>query len=184
MDSNTLNGALEVLGSYLSDKGLKYEIVAIGGGALLLLGCVIRPTKDVDVVAMIDGKELISARPLPAPLLAAIREVGTALKLPEDWINSTAADLWEMGLPEGFQKRLEPIHFGGLTLFCARRFDQICFKLYASVDQGPGSKHFEDLKRLHLTSEELLKAGFWCKTHDVSEEFARSLAEALLQLGE
>ncbi len=93
MDVSTLNGALEVLGSYLLNKGLKYEVVAIGGGALLLLGCVIRPTKDLDLVALIDGNELISARPLPAPLLAAIQEVGSALKLPKDWINSAPADL-------------------------------------------------------------------------------------------
>lgn len=182
MDKNTLNGALEVLGTYLLDKGLKYEVVAIGGGALLLLGCVIRPTKDLDLVALMDRNELISARPLPAPLLAAIREVGSALKLPENWINSAPADLWEMGLPEGFQDRLDIIHFGGLTLYCASRFDQICFKLYASVDQGPNSKHFEDLKQLKPTQQELKKAGFWCKTHDVSEGFAQSLAEALFQL--
>lgn len=184
MNFNTLHKALEVLGSYLLDKGLKYEVVAIGGGALLLLGCVIRPTKDLDLVALMDEKELISAHPLPAPLLAAVREVGSALKLPEDWINSAPAGLWEMGLPEGFQDRLDPIYFGGLTLYCASRFDQICFKLYASVDQGPNSKHFEDLKRLHPTKKELEKAGIWCKTHDVSEEFARSLEEALRQLGE
>lgn len=36
MNANSLNEALEVLGSYLLDKGLKYEVVAIGGGALLL----------------------------------------------------------------------------------------------------------------------------------------------------
>lgn len=45
MDSNNLNKALETLGSYLTDKGLKYELAAIGGGALLLLGRIIRPTK-------------------------------------------------------------------------------------------------------------------------------------------
>ncbi len=73
-----------------------------------------------------------------------------------------------MGLPEGFQDRLNPIYFGGLTLYCASRFDQICFKLYASVDQGPYSKHFEDLKLLKPTQQELEKAGIWCKTHDVS----------------
>src|SRR5438105_3590936 len=117
MDSNALNEALKVLGSYLSDKGLKYEIAAIGGGALLLLGRIIRPTRDLDIVALLDEDKLISAHPLPAPLLAAIKEVGLALKLPENWINSAPADLWKMGLPEGFQDRL----------------DQICFKLYASV---------------------------------------------------
>jgi hypothetical protein len=150
----------------------------------LLLGRIIRPTKDLDIVALKHGNELISAHPLPAPLLAAIREVGSALKLPEDWINSAPADLWRMGLPEGFQERLDPIYYGGLTLYCASRFDQICFKLYVSVDQGPDSKHFEDLKRLQPTQEELDRAGIWCKTHDVSEEFAISLAEALRQFGE
>lgn len=184
MDSNTLNGALEVLGSYLSDKGLKYELAAIGGGALLLLGRIIRPTRDLDIVALMNGNELISAHPLPAPLLAAIKEVGSALKLPEDWINSAPADLWKMGLPEGFQDRLDPIYYSGLTLYCGSRFDQICFKLYASVYQGPDSKHFEDLKRLQPTQEELDKAGIWCKTHDVSQEFSIHLAEALRQLGE
>ena len=86
-----------------------------------------------------------------------------------------------MGLPEGFQDRLDPLHFGGLTLYCASRFDQICFKLYASVDQGPNSKHFEDLKRLQPNQAELKKAANWCKTHDVSEEFAGCLAAALHQ---
>lgn len=182
MDSNMLNRALETLGSYLSDKRLKYEVAAIGGGALLLLGRIIRPTRDLDIVALLDENVLISAHPLPAPLLKAIREVGLALKLPENWINSAPADLWKMGLPEGFQDRLEPLHFGGLTLYCASRFDQICFKLYASVDQGPNSKHFEDLKRLQPSQEELKKAAIWSQTHDVSEEFARCLAEALHEL--
>lgn len=153
-------------------------------GLYCYIGCIIRPTKDLDLVAIKDGNKLISARFLPAPLLAAIREVGSALKLPEDWINSAPADLWEMGLPDGFQDRLDPILFGGLILYCASRFDQICFKLYASIDQGPSSKHFEDLKRLQPTQKELEKAGIWCTTHDVSEEFARCLKEALRQLGE
>lgn len=179
MDSNTLNRALETLGSYLLDKGLKYEVAAIGGGALLLLGRIIRPTRDLDIVALLDANVLISAHPLPAPLLTAIKEVGLALKLPENWINSAPADLWKMGLPEGFQNRLESLHFGGLTLYCASRFDQICFKLYASVDLGPNSKHFEDLKHLQPNQEELKKAASWCKTHDISEEFARCLTEAL-----
>jgi hypothetical protein len=182
MDTITLNKALETLGSYLCDKELKYELAAIGGGALLLLGRIIRPTRDLDIVALLDKNELFSADPLPAPLLQAIKEVGLALKLPEDWINSAPADLWKMGLPEGFQGRLYPFHFGGLTLYCASRFDQICFKLYASVDQGPDSKHFDDLKRLQPSQEELKKAALWCQTHDVSEEFAKCLAEAIQEL--
>jgi len=47
-----------------------------------------------------------------------------------------------------------------------------------------GSYLFDDLKRLQPTQEELDKAGIWCKTHDVSQEFSIHLAEALRQLGE
>jgi hypothetical protein len=184
MEKETLDEALEVLGTYLSDKGLKFEVVAIGGGALLLLGCIIRPTKDLDVVALMENNILISPRPLPEPLQEAIDAVGAAHNLPQDWVNSAPADLWEMGLPDGFQQRLEPIRYGGLTLYCAGRFDQICFKLYATVDNGPHSKHYEDLRRLHPTKEELGKAGLWCKTHDVSEVFAQLLEQALLHLGD
>jgi hypothetical protein len=182
MDTVKLNTALETLGAYLSDKGLKYEVAAIGGGALLLLGRIIRPTRDLDIVALIDGGVMISADPLPEPLLKAVKEVGLALKLPASWINSAPADLWKMGLPLGFQERLVPLHFGGLTLYCASRFDQICFKLYASVDQGPDSKHFDDLKQLLPSKKELNEAAAWCQTHDASEEFAKCLKEALNSL--
>lgn len=151
---------------------------------MLLLGCIIRPTKDLDIVALIRDNILISSRPLPEPLQEAIYQVGSAYNLPRDWINSAPADLWVMGLPDGFQERLEPMQYGGLTLYCASRFDQICFKLYASVDQGPNSKHFEDLKRLRPTQQELTIASTWCKTHDVSEVFAEELSIAVHHLGE
>lgn len=183
MNTIELNQALEVLGAYLNDRGLKYEIVAIGGGALLLLGRIIRPTRDIDVVALVEGNNLISAKPLPVPLVSAIKDVGRALKLSEDWINSAPADLWEMGLPEGFQDRLIPIYYGGLTLYYASRYDQICFKLYASVDQGPDSKHYDDLKRLTPTKEELQLAANWCKTHDVSSEFSKCIETVTQELG-
>jgi hypothetical protein len=184
MDTNSLNNALEALGSHLADKELKYKVVAIGGGALLLLGCLIRPTQDIDIVALINKNQLISAKPLPPPLLKAIQEVGSALKLPVNWINSEPAGLWEMGLPKGFQDRLTPICFGGLTLYYASRFDQICFKLYATVDQGPNSKHYADLKLLKPTQTELKQAEIWCKTHDVSELFATHIAQVILSFGE
>lgn len=185
MNHNTLNRALETLGSLIENKGLHYEVVAIGGGSLLLLGMIIRPTNDLDLVALIENSTLISPRPLPSPLIQSISEVSSALRLPKDWINTAPADLWEMGLPDGFQNRLHPINYGGgLTLYCASRYDQICFKLYATVDQGHDSKHYTDLKMLNPTNEELISAAEWCKTHDVSEPFAQCLNQLLLQLKE
>lgn len=58
-----------------------------------------------------------------------------------------------------------------LIVHLADRFDQICFKLYPTVDQGPSSKYFADLKLLKPTVIELEEAKLWCITHDVSETF-------------
>lgn len=65
----------------------------------------------------------------------------------------------------------------------AGRFDQICFKLYAAVDQGVGSKHAADLQRLDPTPEELLTAARWSRTHDPSDGYREVLAATLDALG-
>lgn len=175
--------ALTVLGQVLFDRHLHYEVVAIGGSGLLLLGMITRPTKDVDLIAYVDQGVFVSAKHLPKPLLEAIDEVGVALHLGEHWINAGPSDLFSMGLPEGFADRMATQQYGGLTLHLAGRFDQICFKLYAAVDQGPDSKHFDDLKALQPTSTELKTAAKWCETQDVSKEFALNMLEALAAMG-
>jgi hypothetical protein len=136
----------------------------------------------MDVVALVDDGCFVSAKYLPTRLLEAITEVGSVLRLGKNWINSGPADLFLMGLPEGFSSRMNTHHYGGLTLHLAGRFDQICFKLYATVDQGPYSKHFADLQSLKPNRAELEIAANWCKTHDVSEEFAVNLSKALAAL--
>lgn len=146
------------------------------------MGQIIRSTKDLDLVALVQSGELISARPLPPDLLLAINDVGKALELGKDWLNAGPASLFEMGLPKGFETRMQPRHFGGLTIYLAGRYDQICFKLYASVDQGPTSKHFADLKLLRPTEIELQAAKSWCITHDVSEEFAITLEQVVMSI--
>lgn len=178
-NTKSLHQALVALGEILSKRGLQFEIVAVGGGALLLLGLITRPTKDLDLIAMVDKGSFISARSLPKPLLQAINEVGIAFELDKNWINSGPTDLFSMGLPQGFMTRMETQNFGGLILHLASRFDQICFKLYAAVDQGPQSKHFEDLKLLHPSQDELKVAAKWCSSHDVSKVFATHLSEAI-----
>ncbi|MBS0615538.1 MAG: hypothetical protein JSR58_03180 [Verrucomicrobia bacterium] len=174
-----LENALEVLGQLLADRKLHYEAVAIGGGGLLLLGLIERATKDLDLVAMVKDQNLISADPIPLPLLRAAEEVALALKLGKDWLNTGPASLLASGLPSGFMNRLHIRRYKGLTLYIADRFDQICFKLYASVDQGPQSKHFMDLKALIPTSEELQSAKNWCLTQDASIAFETNLDEAI-----
>jgi hypothetical protein len=179
IDSASLEGALVVLGQLLEDRGCAYEIVAIGGGSLLLLGLVERTTKDLDLVALIEEGRFISAEPLPQALLQAAEEVGKALELGRDWLNSGPKGLLDAGLPAGFMERMHVRYYKGLTIHLADRFDQICFKLYASVDQGPQSKHFADLMHLKPSIDELRQARSWCTTQDLSEVFAGNLNAAL-----
>ena len=178
-----LEQALAVLGDLLTDRGHYYEVVAIGGGGLLLLGQIERPTKDLDLIALVEEDQLVSATPLPLGLLQAAEDVGRALDLGEGWLNVGPAVLLETGLPEGFQQRMQTRYYEGLTIHLAGRFDQICFKLYAAVDQGPDSKHFADLKHLNPSREELQTARCWCVTQDTSEPFSIELNHAMNILG-
>jgi hypothetical protein len=179
IDAASLEQALYALGELLEDRGSPYEVVAIGGGGLLLLGYLSRMTKDLDLIALVKFGRFISANPLPKDLMQDIRKVGSALELGVEWLNAGPAALFEMGLPEDFEKRMETRRYGGLTVHFAGKFDQICFKLYAAVDQGPNSKHFSDLKLLLPTESELQRAKEWCITHDVSEAFSQAIHEVL-----
>jgi hypothetical protein len=181
MDINLLRleEALVILGQLLADREQHFEIVAIGGGSLLLLGQIERPTRDLDLVALVEKGQLVSANPLPQVLMQAAEEVGKALELGKDWLNIGPASLLKWGLPLGFMDRMHTRRYKGLTIHLADRFDQICFKLYASVDQGPESKHFADLIRLNPSIDELKKAKSWCITHDVSEAFETEINNVL-----
>lgn len=178
INAATLERALEMLGQILAEKDCYYEVVAIGGGSLLLLGQIVRTTKDLDLVAIIEESELVTASPLPEQLIQARDEVAVILSLGKDWLNPGPTSLLNFGLPKGFEQRMQARHFGGLTVHLASRFDQICFKLYAAIDHGPKSKHFADLQLLQPTPQELDQAKEWCKTHDPSESFAVMLDEA------
>jgi hypothetical protein len=149
---------------------------------LLLIGLMIRTTNDLDLVALVDKGEFISAKPLPNPLVQAIEEVAIAFDMSKDWINIGPSDLLTFGLPHGFKNRMSTIRYGGLTIHLAGRFDQICFKLYAAVDHGPTSKHYADLKYLKPDKNELEEAKKWCITHDPSEPFFTELEAVVKEL--
>ncbi len=106
-----------------------------------------------------------------------------ALGIEEAWLSEGPAGLLDFGLPEGFAGRTHVRVFGPLRVHLASRVDQICLKLYAAVDQGPQSRHFEDLDRLRPAREELRFAARWATTHDLSEGFRDGLLAALAALG-
>ncbi len=174
---------LSALGEQLAARGQRFELVVVGGSGLLALGLIERSTRDVDLLALRAGDELESAKPLPAALEAARDRVARDFSLPADWLNPGPTDLLEFGLPDEFVDRLERRDYGpGLTVYFASRYDQVHFKLYALVDQGPG-KHEDDLRALAPTEEELLAAARWSRSHDPSEGYAHVLRNVLAHLG-
>lgn len=182
LNSELLNEALTLLAERLRlSKAEPQELVVCGGSALIARGYVSRVTRDMDVVARrMRGQDLISAKPLPDALLAEAVRVAADLGLPANWLNNGPADLFDMGLPEGFSDRLEPRHYGShLTVWFIGRLDQIHFKLYAAADQGAG-RHVNDLAVLAPTGGELLAAARWAFTHDPSPGF-RELMKMILK---
>jgi hypothetical protein len=171
---------LSALDEQLALAGEKYDLIVIGGSALLALELVARLTRDIDVVALAGESGPVEAVPLPQPLIDARNRVARDFGLPQDWLNSAAGhDMLRLGLPEGFFERLTQREYGSaLTVRWASRFDQIHFKLHATVDRG-GGKHLADLQALQPTAGELIAAGRWARTHDPSEGFLSVLREVL-----
>jgi hypothetical protein len=174
---------LGALGEQLAAADQQFDLVVIGGSALLALGLVERTTRDVDVLAIAGPEGLVPADPLPSALAHARDRVAQDFGLPADWLNPGPTELLRFGLPDGFLSRVETRTYGrALTVRYAGRLDQIHFKLYAMVDQGAG-RHEADLTALAPTADELLDAARWTRTHDLSEGFRQELVAALAHLG-
>jgi hypothetical protein len=175
---------LSALDEQLASRGERFELVVIGGSALIALELVARTaTKDVDVVALRTESGLEPAQPLPPTLLAARDKVARDFEINEDWLNTGPADLLRWGLPDGFVDRLTPRRYGDhLAVHFAGRLDQIHFKLYAAADQQ-GGRHEDDLRALDPTQDELVLAARWTRTQDSSEGFLLMLRAKLADLG-
>jgi hypothetical protein len=177
-----LNGRLDIAGAP------NFNLVVCGETALVATKLVMRATRDVDVVALVDDHgELIDPAPLPEALERSAREVAEDLGLPMDWLNngpsSGEGGLFRLGLPDGFADRLSWKRFGEkLTVAFIGRVDQIHFKLYSAVDQF-GSYHATDLQALNPTDDELLKAVAWSRTHDPSEGYLESIKMFFREFG-
>jgi hypothetical protein len=183
LQRESLEQALAGLGALLASRGQRFELVAVGGSSLMLLGLLRRPTRDLDIVALVESGHYVKATALPEELKEAVQDIGEALGIGPTWLNEGPASLLDFGLPENFAKRVETRRYGSLTLHIAGRQDQVYFKLYAAVDHGPTSKHFQDLLGLAPTRQELISAARWTLTHDPSEGFRGELLAALADLG-
>jgi len=174
LSTDALDRALAALGEILADRGLAYELVAVGGGALALVGLIERSTRDLDIVGVLAEGGLAPAVDLPGPLAEAVRDVARAHDLAEDWVNGDPARRIR-SLPDGFLERCTRRTFGALGVRLASRIDQVFLKLFAAVEDRGGGKHVWDLEALQPTKDELKRAAAWARTQDRSETFARLL---------
>ena len=173
LDSKAVEELLSALGAHLADEGHSFAIVVVGGSTLALRGWVERTTRDVDVIARAFQEEgqwvLVAPDPLPGPLVVAIERVARDYGLPQDWLNTTIGAQWDFGLPGGFAEDLEWRRYGTLDVGFAGRRSLIALKLYAAVDRGPTSVHFQDLLALAPSDSELDTAAAWVVTQDAAE---------------
>lgn len=183
MEEDAIEQALDLLGRLLEERGTGYEIVVVGGSALLLLGIIHRPTKDLDVLAVISDGVYVTAKPLPGELEKAARDVAVELGLASDWLNSGPTAQLQTGLPEGFRERVETRTYRTLVVNIASRLDHIYLKLYATVDHAGTGKHADDLRRLAPTRQELLDAAAWVRGQDISPAFPHLVADTLRIFG-
>ena len=179
----SLEEALRSFGAVLEARATPYAILVVGGSNLLLLGLVERPTADLDVVALKEGGHYRRLHGIPGPLARAATEVADALGIASGWLNDGPASLMDLGLPPGWEERVDVRRFGALEVHLTSRFDQVCFKLYAAIDRGPRDKHVADLVALEPSREELLEAARWTTTHDPSPALRTSLVQCLAHLG-
>ena len=179
IERQRLDEALATLGALLEERGEHIGVLVIGGGSLLLLGVVERPTADVDVVGYPSTVGYTKAETLPGFLATAVRDVGDALGLGPGWFNTGPAGLIDLGLPTGLEDRVTVQTYGTLEIHLPALQDLVCFKLYATVDQTERSKHFKDLQALAPTADELLSAARWARTHDPSPGFLGELLRIL-----
>ena len=163
-------------------------LVVCGGSALAALGLTTRTTGDTDVLgqAVSEGgaTRIVRITAFPPWLDEAAGAVARDFALPKTWLNLGPASQLDSGLPEGLEKRLQPVVYGPLlTAYYISRLDQIHFKLFASVDRGPGDYHVSDLMALSPTPAEMTAATRWVSGQDTSPEFGALLRDFLAKKG-
>src|SRR3989339_1627147 len=121
---------LMAFGEYLARKGVRFEATIIGGAALIALGLIDRPTRDVDCL---DPE-------IPDPVKAASQAFakeyrGVNAPLKEDWLNNGPRSLVD-DLPAGWRSRLQSLFTqGGIVIRTLGRSDLLLTKLFAYCDR-------------------------------------------------
>lgn len=193
MSRETLVGLLEELAQWLEFEGAEpVEWVICGGVAMALQGLNQRSTWDVDVLGQWNGDllEVTCIEGFPEVVNACLRRVANhhpeLAAFGERWVNLGPSRLAKHGLPNGYGQRLQTRAFGKtLTLHLLSRQDLIPLKLYAASDRHSERQeiHYQDLKLLNGSFEELDAALDWVRTLPDFEEKRPEIQHVLERLG-
>lgn len=161
-DADGVELLLGALAQQLQLADEAFDLVIVGGAALLEQGFVSRATADIDVLAICGLSGLMSADPLPEALIRARDRVTRDLRVDDpEWLKAGPA---------------APVRF-------AARIDQVFFKFWAAVDHNGPGRHLTDLQALNPTGPELIRAARWTREHDPSQGHLSLLRAALDHLG-
>ncbi len=166
---------LSAFDRHLAERALRFDGVVIGGAALNLLGVILRPTKDCDILyPELPDNVKAAARAFAAEL----RRAGESLA--DDWLNNGPAALTRQ-LPPGWQQRLQSCYPGvALHLRSLGRDDLLCTKLFALCDRG---LDLADCLALAPTARELAVALPWLQQQDLNPDWPAHVHATLADLG-
>lgn len=164
----------------------RHAIVVVGGASLNLLGLASRTTDDVDIIASASSEETNERRrlyappePLPEALQRAIETVARDFNFPTAWMNTDVASQWKQGLPPWIEEDITWRQFDALDVGLAGRRTLVALKLFAAVDSGPESVHYQDLLTLNPSPEGFREAAEWVRTQDAAPEFAEMVDQVI-----
>jgi hypothetical protein len=193
MSRNTLKALLEELEMWLDFEDCEpVEWLVCGGAALALQGLQSRTTRDIDVLGAWNAPsmEVVCIEDFPDEVKACFQRVidnhPELTDMDARWINRGPSRLAKFGLPEGFEQRVSTVSVGSrLTLHLLGRDDLLSLKLYAAADDlGPRQEiHYQDLKALSPTYDELDRAVAWVRTLPDFEQKRIELTNVVQRLG-
>ena len=144
---------------FLYRKGVNFQAIVIGSGAMSVMGLVKRHTIDIDVL-----KPKIPDQILKLAQEFRLKKNSIGVYLIEEWINN-GPDKLLLNLPKDFSTRTQPLFKGkALNLFTLGRPDLLKDKLWGFCDLREQDK--EIIYRLKPTKKELLLAAGWVKKQE------------------
>ena len=152
MDKHELIEALQALDERLSSS---FDVILIGGAAMILHFGASRATRDIDVLVL---------RGDLSELREAVKAIARERDLPEDWISDAAKGFADI-LPPDFYHRLVLLGFAlrNTRLYALGRPEQVAMKIVALREQD-----LEDLELLLPQMSEAEKKVLVATMHHVS----------------